>query len=84
MPGRLLDPNLSIAFCGISSNDSGSRIAFTEARQCIYYYYHAADDDDDAIRVVVPSFRLIANKPVGSSKFHFLSDHFGIAAEIKI
>jgi endonuclease/exonuclease/phosphatase family metal-dependent hydrolase len=49
----------------------------------IYYYHHAAANDDDN-RVTVPYFRLIANTPVGSSKFHFLSDHFGIAAEIKI
>jgi hypothetical protein len=36
------------------------------------------------LQVTVPSFELIANKPIGSSTTHFLSDHFGVAAEIQI
>jgi endonuclease/exonuclease/phosphatase family metal-dependent hydrolase len=41
-------------------------------------------DRDGEIRVTVPSFRLIANEPIGQSTEHFLSDHFGLAAEIRI
>ncbi|KAG7371014.1 endonuclease/exonuclease/phosphatase family protein [Nitzschia inconspicua] len=32
----------------------------------------------------VKSFRLFADKPIGESKRHFLSDHFGIVAEVRI
>lgn len=32
----------------------------------------------------VESFKLIANKPVGSSKHHFLSDHFGISSTLHL
>ena len=46
----------------------------------IYYKLQNAP----GIQVSVPSFELIANKPIGSSTTHFLSDHFGIAAEIQI
>ena len=34
--------------------------------------------------VSVKSFQLIANKPVGDSRFHFLSDHFGIACTVNL
>ena len=54
----------------------------------IYYHHFNATNDktdrDGEIRVTVPSFRLIANEPIGQSTEHFLSDHFGLAAEIRI
>ena len=54
----------------------------------IYYHFNDATNDktdrDGEIRVTVPSFRLIANEPIGQSTEHFLSDHFGLAAEIRI
>jgi len=40
-------------------------------------YVHGAN-------VSVTTFELLANRPIGSSKDHFLSDHFGISAQIKI
>ena len=33
--------------------------------------------------VSVDSFELIANKPIGRSRTHFLSDHFGIACKLR-
>jgi endonuclease/exonuclease/phosphatase family metal-dependent hydrolase len=34
--------------------------------------------------IEVESFKLIANRPVGSSKHHFLSDHFGISSTFNL
>lgn len=34
--------------------------------------------------ITVESFKLIANRPVGSSKYHFLSDHFGISSTFNL
>ena len=44
------------------------------------------DDDKDGsvLKLSVPSFRLIANQPIAPSTTYFLSDHFGIAAKLKL
>jgi endonuclease/exonuclease/phosphatase family metal-dependent hydrolase len=36
--------------------------------------------DENFPPITVKSFKLMANRPVGSSKHHFLSDHFGISS----
>ena len=37
-----------------------------------------------SLHVHVPAFELVANKPVSESRYHFLSDHFGIATELEL
>ena len=36
------------------------------------------------LQVHVPAFDLIANQPVSESRYHFLSDHFGIALRLEL
>ena len=42
--------------------------------------------DENGTKAIIDkaTFALVANEPVGESKHHFLSDHFGIASTFKI
>jgi hypothetical protein len=44
----------------------------------------AASSDDDKRMLQVTSFQFIADKPIGNSKRHFLSDHFGVLSRFNI
>jgi endonuclease/exonuclease/phosphatase family metal-dependent hydrolase len=37
-----------------------------------------------SFRFNVPSFALIANQPIAPSRYHFLSDHFGITGQLEL
>ena len=45
-------------------------------------YIHTHPQNNENLNVSVPSFQLIANRPIAPSQTHFLSDHFGIATTI--
>jgi hypothetical protein len=47
------------------------------------HHQQQQQQQDDLFSVKVHSFELLANKPIEPSRFHFLSDHFGMAADLE-
>lgn len=56
----------------------------TRAYQARYDRVYIKDLRASSLHVLVPVFELMANRPVSESRYHFLSDHFGIATELRL
>jgi endonuclease/exonuclease/phosphatase family metal-dependent hydrolase len=62
-----------------------AQLELDEEEECKGHDQHFKNNNDNVnVNITVPNFQLIANQPLLGSTNHFLSDHFGISAQISV